>query len=307
MRPLVVVCGPTASGKTKLAVDLALTHGGEVVSADSMQVYRGMDIGTAKPTSAEMRGVAHHLVDILEPGEDFSVAQYAKLARETIADIHARGKLPILAGGTGLYIKAIADNIQYTDMPEDEVLRKRLRNEADELGGGALLERLAKVDPMLAEGLHQNDVGRIIRALEVYELTGERMSVWQERSRKDAAGYKLCMVGLGFRDRELLYERIGQRVDAMLGAGLLDEAKTLYDSGFSGTAAQAIGYKELFGYFRGEVSLEEAAERLKQETRRYAKRQLTWFRRDGRINWLYLDDGYDAALAEARGLIGEGV
>jgi tRNA dimethylallyltransferase len=302
-KPLVIICGPTATGKTKLAVDLALAHDGEVVSADSMQVYRGMDIGTAKPTAREMQGIPHHLLNILDPDEDFSVAQYAKLARESIAEIHARGRLPILAGGTGLYISAIADNIQYADVPTDTALRERLRAEAAVSGGEAMLRRLSEADPAPAKSLHPNNLGRIIRALEVYELTGVPLSEWQEQSRTTPSNYTLCIIGLEFREREKLYERIEERVDAMFVAGLLNEAKALYDAGFTGTASQAIGYKELFGYFRGEQSPEAAAERIKRETRRYAKRQMTWFRRDGRINRLYPDDGYDNVLQQAKKLV----
>ena len=300
-KPLLIVCGPTASGKTRLAIDLALRFGGEVVSADSMQVYKGMDIGTAKPTKQEMRGVLHHLIDMLRPDEDFSVAQYAQLARKIIADIHARGKLPILAGGTGLYIKAIADNIQYGKIPEDENLRERLRLQAQQLGNTRMLERLREIDPHLGETLHPNNLGRIIRAIEVYELTGEPMSLWQKRSREIPGEYSLCMLGLMYFDRALLYERIEKRIDEMLLRGLLDEAKALFEAGFSGTASQAIGYKELFGFLRGEQTLQEAVSGLKRETCRYAKRQLTWFRRDERIRWLYADNpgGYDRVFAEA--------
>ena len=301
-RPLLVVCGPTASGKTGLAIDLALRLGGEVVSADSMQVYKGMDIGTAKPTPREMRGVPHHLISIRHPDEAFSVAQYAQIAREAIADIHARGKLPVLAGGTGLYIKAIADNIQYGQIPRDADLREELRRRARDLGTGAMLERLREIDPELGGVLHPNDIGRIIRAIEVYELTGRPMSLWQKQSRETPGEYQMHMLGLTFSDRVLLYERIEKRIDIMLDSGLIDEAKQLYEAGFSGTASQAIGYKELFGFLDGKQTLEEAVSRLRQNTRRYAKRQLTWFGRDERIRWLYMDKpgGYEEALAQAR-------
>jgi tRNA dimethylallyltransferase len=251
-----------------------------------------------------MRGVPHHLTGILRPDEDFSVARYADLARACIADIHARGKLPILAGGTGLYISAIADHIQYGQIPENADLRARLRREAYSIGGEAMLNRLHEVDPTLAASLHPNNLGRIIRGIEVYELTGEPLSEWQKRSRALPGIYHLCILGLAFHDRDALYGRIERRVDAMLASGLLEEAKALCDAGFSGTAAQAIGYKELWGHLRGEQTLEEVAAKLKQETRRYAKRQLTWFRRDRRIRWLYLDNpgGYEAALREAHKL-----
>ena len=299
-QPLLIICGPTASGKTGLGVDLALEFGGEVVSADSMQVYKSMDIGTAKPTHEEKRGIPHHLIDILYPDEGFSVAQYAKLAREAIADIHARGKLPIIVGGTGLYINAIADNISYAEVPEDKNLRESLRENVRQHGNEFMLNRLRQIDPELSETLHPNNIGRIIRAVEVWELTGEPMSLWQKRSREIPCKYNLCMLGLTFSDRAVLYDRIEKRVDIMLKSGLLDETKLLLNAGFSGTASQAIAYKEFFDYLNGDQSLDEATSRLKQQTRRYAKRQLTWFRRDERIHWLYMDKPYDEVLAEAR-------
>jgi len=306
-QPLLVVCGPTASGKTGLGIDLALEFGGEIISADSMQVYKTMDIGTAKPTHEEKRGVPHHLIDILTPDETFSVAQYAKLARETIADIHTRGKLPILVGGTGLYINGVVDNISYAEVPEDKSLRERLRESARQHGNEAMLNRLRCIDPELSETLHPNNIGRIIRAIEVWELTGEPMSTWQKRSRETPAPYNLCMLGLTFKDRSLLYGRIEKRVDIMLQIGLIDEVKLLQKSGFldatACTASQAIAYKEFFDYLSGKQSLADAISHLKQQTRRYAKRQLTWFRRDERIHWLYMDNPYDDVLMEARAAI----
>ena len=303
MKPLIIVCGPTASGKTRLAVDLALHTGGEVISADSMQLYKGMDIGTAKPTTGEMRGVLHHLVDFLELNENFSVAKYAECARAVIAELHSAGKTPVMAGGTGLYIQAVTDNIRFFDIPEDAVLRERLRAEAKALGADEMHRRLAAIDSPLAEKLHPNNLGRVLRGLEVHELTGRQLSQFQTESRAVPCEYSLCMLCLNFRDREKLYERIDMRVDLMLEAGLLAEAEALYKSDFAGTAAQAIGYKELFGYFEGTSTLLEATELLKRETRRYAKRQLTWFGRDERIQWLYMDDGYDTACKQAKALI----
>ena len=302
-KPLVVVCGPTASGKTRLAVDLAKYLGGEVVSADSMQIYKDMDIGTAKPTAEEMQGIKHHLVDFLLPSESFSVARYAESARRIIDGIHISGKIPVMAGGTGLYIQAVTDNIQFFDMLENIELRKKLRDEAEKLGADEMYSRLQVIDPVLAENLHPNNMGRVLRGIEVYELTGKPLSIWQKESRAVPCEYDLCMFGLAFRDRERLYERIDLRVDQMLEAGLLQEAEELYKSEFVGTAMQAIGYKELFGYIRGEHTLEHATELLKRETRRYAKRQLTWFGRDERINWLYMDDGYEFAHKQALDLI----
>jgi tRNA dimethylallyltransferase len=297
--PLLVVCGPTASGKTALAVELAMRLSGEVVSGDSMQIYRDMAIGTALPTAEEKRGVPHHLLSFLDPAERFSVADYTALAGEIIAAIYNRGRLPIVAGGTGLYISSLIDNIQFTPLESDPALREELAAYAAKNGNHALWERLRAVDPALAATLHPNNRGRVIRALEVYTLTCLPMSEQQRRAREQPSSYAPHMLGLTFRDRERLYARIDTRVDKMLANGLVGEAQSLLERA-SATAAQAIGYKELFPYLRGEISLEEAAEAIKRETRRYAKRQLTWFRRDERIRWLFVDE-YDTlpALADA--------
>ncbi len=287
--PLLVVAGPTASGKTGLAVALCLQTGGEVISADSMQIYRRMNIATAKPTMAERCGVPHHMIDILEPGQSFSVADYVAHAKQTIAAVHVRGRLPVVAGGTGLYISSLADNIAFSPAPSDPALRQTLRREAEERGGEYLLEQLAAFDPETAARLHPNNLGRIIRAIEIYRLSGVTMSSQLQNSRLHPSDYDLCMLGLAFADRQWLYDRIDARVDQMLANGLLQEAQEIRELGLSGTAAQAIGYKELEGYFTGQCSLQEAVENLKRETRRYAKRQLTWFRRDPRIRWLEVD------------------
>ncbi len=290
MQPLLMVVGPTASGKTALAVALAQHFGGEVVSADSMQVYRGMDIATAKPTKAEMQGVPHHLLDFLPPESPFSVAEYLPLARNAIAEIASRGKLPIVAGGTGLYVSGLADNIIYSEHPSDPQLRKELELRCQNEGGEALLEELAKIDPPLAEKLHPNNTIRIIRGLEVYALTGVTMTEHQKNSRATPSPYRLCMIGLSCADRARLYKRIDRRADEMAAQGLFEEAREYLSRHDLSTAAQAIGYKELAGYFSGEKSREEALDDLKKETRHYAKRQLTWFRRDPRIHWLYSDE-----------------
>lgn len=300
-----VVLGPTAGGKTALSLALAKKLGGEIVCADSMQVYRGMDVGTAKPTRAERREVPHHLVDFLSPKEPFSAARYAELARKAVAGVNARGRLPILVGGTGLYIQAIVDNILFEPMPSDPRLRRELERRAGELGGQALLEELAKVDPGLAEKLHPNNLGRIIRGLEAYRLTGTPLSRWQERSRREPSPYNPCMLGIAFRDRQALYRRIEERVEDMLAKGLVEEAERLYSGGYGRTAVQAIGYKELFGFFRGEQDLAQAVAQIKQETRRYAKRQMTWFRRDKRVHWLYADAGDHGVLREALRIVGD--
>ncbi|MEM1483542.1 tRNA (adenosine(37)-N6)-dimethylallyltransferase MiaA [Oscillospiraceae bacterium PP1C4] len=287
--PLLVVVGPTASGKTGLAIELARSLNGEVVSADSMQIYKRMEIGTAKPTADEMGDISHHLIDFVEPDDAaFSVADYARLARTAIAEISARSKLPILSGGTGLYVNAVIDNIDYTDIASDEKVRQQLNALAQEKGNEHMLALLAEADPALAATLHPNNLGRILRALEVYRLTGITMSEHQRRSRLVPAQYDLCMLGLNFSDRAHLYERINRRVDLMIKAGLLDEAQEISKS-YGGTARQAIGYKELQPYLDGELPLEVCIDNLKQATRHYAKRQLTWFRRDERIHWILAD------------------
>lgn len=288
--PLVVLLGPTASGKTALAVWLAQRFGGEVVSADSMQIYKRMDIATAKPSKEEMGGIPHHLLDFLEPSVSFSVADYTSLAHQTIREIHERGNLPIMAGGTGLYIDSVVNNISFTEIATDETLRRELNLLAEEKGSVYLLEQLRGFDPALAEKLHPNNLPRIIRAIEVYRLTGVTMSEHQRQSRLQPSPYQALLLGLNFRDRQKLYARIDARVDQMLEAGLLTEAKEILCDPALKTAAQAIGYKELRGYFDGEETLAEAAEKIRQESRRYAKRQLTWFRKNPAIDWLYVDD-----------------
>lgn len=299
--PLLVVVGPTASGKTALSVRLAKALNGEVVSADSMQMYRGMDIGTAKPTRDEMDGVPHHLIDVLEPSETFSVADYAALCRPIIADIADRGKLPILTGGTGLYISAVTDHIQFSPIPSDEALREALRRQAREEGTEALHRMLRECDPESAAAIHPNNLGRVIRAIEVYRLTGVTISEYNRRSRAVPPPYRLCMLGLSSRDRQLLYHRIDRRVDRMVERGLLEEARAVLSrKDLSRTAAQAIGYKELRGWVDGTEDLGPLVERLKQESRNYAKRQLTWLRREKAVRWLMIDDYPDeSALFEA--------
>ncbi|BAS27577.1 tRNA (adenosine(37)-N6)-dimethylallyltransferase MiaA [Limnochorda pilosa] len=306
-RPLLVVVGPTAVGKTAVVLELAPMVGGEVVSADSMQVYRGLDVGTAKPSPEERRCVPHHLIDVAEPGERFTAARYQVLAREAIAAIHARGRLPILSGGTGLYVQAVLEPLLFPDAGEDLELRERLAREAAEQGPQALHRRLARVDPEAAARLAPGDVRRVVRALEVYERTGRPISQIQESSRREAPpAYRTLKVGLT-RPRTRLYARIDARVEEQLARGLVDEARRLLElgretgAGASGakTALQALGYKELFPYLEGRENLAEATERLKRATRRYAKRQLTWFRRDPEIVWLDLERFPDPRAAAA--------
>ena len=287
---LIAVVGPTASGKTALAIALAKELGGEIVSADSMQIYRGMDIATAKPTPEEMAEVPHHLIGFWPPEKPFSVAQYAVLAREKIDDILRRGRVPVLCGGTGLYIKAIVDHIQYEEETgEDAALRERLRRQAQDEGNLAVWRQLQAMDPKTAERIHPNNLGRVIRAIEVMQVSGRSIREQEERSRQAPCPYHVLQIGLRYRNRENLYERIGRRVDAMAEAGLPEEARAVRQQGLTATAAQAIGYKELYDWMDGTLPLEEALENLKRSTRRYAKRQLTWFGADARIRWIEPD------------------
>ena len=279
MKPnVIVVAGPTASGKTALGIRLAKALDGEIVSADSMQVYRSMPIATAQPTLEEKQGIPHHLMAFLDPWEPFSVAKYQSLAFDCIGDILSRAKVPILVGGTGLYIDAVVRNTRFLDC-EPTPVRAELEKELQTDGADALLERLRNVDPETAAALHVNDTKRIIRALELYESTGLTMSEQRAQSHCEESPYAFCKLLLCADDRSVLYRRIDQRVDQMLSDGLLQEAKAFCDLENASTAKQAIGYKELKPYFDGECSLEAAVERLKMETRRYCKRQLTWFRR----------------------------
>ncbi|MGN1105424.1 MAG: tRNA (adenosine(37)-N6)-dimethylallyltransferase MiaA [Huintestinicola sp.] len=283
--PVIVVCGPTASGKTAVGVELAIRLGGEVVSADSMQIYKGLAISTAKPTYEEMKGIPHHLMDFLEPDEPFSVADYVKMARECISDIRSRGKLPIIVGGTGLYINSLIDNISFDHIVSDDNLRKKLEAEASEMGKEHMHEKLRSLDPEAAERIHPNNIIRVIRAIEMCLLSGKSGSENREESRKNESPYEPCMIGLTCFDRHVLYDRINRRVDKMLEEGLEAEVRAVYEKYKLRTAFNAIGFKEMIPYFEGECSLEEATDKIKQETRHYAKRQLTWFRRDVRITW----------------------
>ena len=284
------VVGATASGKTSLSVELARRLNGEVISADSMQIYKGLSVATAKPTPDEMQGIPHHLIDFVPLDEEFSVARFCELGHEAIADISCRNKLPIVCGGTGLYVNALLNNIIFADIPSDEALRERLNAEFEERGGDALLERLRNIDPETAGRLSPADKKRIVRGLEVFELSGTTLSEFSRRSRAFPDRYKSCIIGIGYRDRQKLYDRINLRVELMLRDGLLDEVKNFYSENAGKTVVQAIGCKELLPYLRGEQTLDEAVEKLKMETRRFAKRQLTWFRRNDKIIWIYADE-----------------
>ena len=291
MNKIIVVCGATASGKTALAVELAKIYGGEIISADSMQIYTDMDIASAKATPEEQQGIPHHLLGFLKPSESFSVADYVRLANECARDIFSRGKTPIICGGTGPYISSFVDNITFDDSRCDYEFREEMERFARENGNGALLEKLRKVDPETAETLHENNVGRIIRALEVYKTTGHTISYAKKMSRANPSPYDFIMLTIEYADRSVLYKRIDRRVDAMMERGLLEEARSCFGQPNRPTAAQAIGCKELYPYFRGEKSLDDCVEELKLRTRQYAKRQLTWFRRDKRIRSVVVDEG----------------
>lgn len=303
--PIVAVVGPTASGKTRLAIDIAQNYGGEVVSADSMQIYQGMNIGTAKPDKDEMRGIPHHMMDFVNINSDYSVAQYVKDAHAVIAEIHSRGKLPVLAGGTGLYVDSLINNIKFDKTVRSEKLRAELKTIADEKGSEYLLKMLEEFDPQTAAALHPNNTGRIIRAIEVYKTTGETMTQMREKSRQTPKIYNACMLGLTFEDREKLYSRIDERVDQMMKTGLTEEVKNLLDNGavMNSTAMQAIGYKEIAEAIQNSEKPETASEKIKLGTRHYAKRQLTWFRRNKDINWIEASMPYEKICQTAFDII----
>ncbi len=288
---LLVIVGPTASGKTALAVECAKKFDGEIISADSMQIYKGMSIATAKPTEEEMQGIPHYLIDFVDVTSQYSVAQFVADAEKCCRDILSRGKLPILAGGTGLYVDSFVNNISFSEADGDEALRKRLSDELNAVGAEKMLEKLSQLDPEYAAKLHPNNKKRIMRAFEIYTLTGKTPTEAAALSRKEPSRYNCCFVGINYKSREILYDRINRRVDLMMANGLLEEAKIYYDLPKKSTASQAIGYKELKPYFDGEISLEQAVENLKIGTRHYAKRQLTWFRRNESIKWFYPDEG----------------
>lgn len=299
---LICICGPTASGKTALSVALAKQLHTEIISADSMQIYRGMDIGTAKPTAEERQGVPHHLLDICEPGEAFSVARYVELADAAAQDVLSRGMIPIVAGGTGLYMDALIECSTFSGDETDLSVREKYQRMAAEQGNEAVHACLAKVDPEGADRLHPNNLKRVIRALEVYEQTGMTIDAFNRLHKRPAPKYAALKIGVCPAERQTLYDRIDRRVDQMLADGLLEETKRLLDSGaLAGTAAQAIGYKELLGYLQGDAPLADCVALLKQRSRNYAKRQLTWLKRDDNIHWIYYNNGEElpAILQEA--------
>lgn len=277
---VIAVVGATASGKTSLAVEIAKAVGGEIISSDSMQIYKGMTIATAQPSEEEKQGIPHHLIAFLEPDETYSVAQFVEDAKKCIAEITARGRVPVIAGGTGLYTDSLLGGIDFGEVPDNQEMRASLKSRLEAEGAEALLEELRGIDPETAQTLHVNNTGRILRALEVYYLTGETISQQKIKSREKGTELESLYIYIDYSDRQLLYDRIEKRVDIMVESGLLPEAEKFIALGEETTSKQAIGYKELKPYFSGECSLEEALDNLKKETRHYAKRQMTWFRRN---------------------------
>ena len=306
MNRIICIAGPTASGKTTLAVELAKELNGEVVSCDSMQVYRRMDIGTAKPTKEEMQGIVHHMIDVAEPDEDFSVSRYCDMASPIVDDILARGKTAVIAGGTGLYMDSLIRGNAFAPFPATGV-RERLEEQADAEGMQAMLRRLQSVDPDSAARLHLSDRKRILRALEVWLEAGETITEHNRKTQAIPPRYTPLWLGLDFADRGELYHRIDTRVDAMLEMGLMEEIRELLASGIPAkcTAMQAIGYKEFVNALNGEETVEKAAEEVKKSSRHYAKRQLTWFRRNPRLHWLTRQTGQknEEILTAARQII----
>lgn len=297
---IIAVAGPTASGKTALAIEIAEMIGGEVISNDSMQIYRGMEIGTAAPTKEEMRGIPHHMIGIADPSEEFSCADYSALAKNKITDIIQRGKIPVFCGGTGLYLDSVLSRGDMSESEKNDVLRKELSAFAEKYGNIALHDRLRLHDPESAAAIHPNNLRRVIRALEIFESTGITKTEWDKRSQKEELPYDVHMAIIEFASRDLLYSRIEKRVDIMMESGILDEARNLFQKGLlkgDKPAAQAIGYKEFIPYFEGEQSLDEAVLAIKQNTRRYAKRQITWFKKYSNACRLTPDRGEDLLSA----------
>ncbi len=287
--PVLAIVGPTASGKTGLGAALAQMYHGEVVSADSMQIYAGLDIATAKPTAAEMCGVPHHLIGCVPMDTAFSVADYMALAKPLIAEIHSRRHLPVLVGGTGLYVSSLLSNVQLAPTRQDAALRQELLAFAAQHGNEALHLRLAEKDPQAAAEIHPNNLVRVVRALEICLSSGKTFTQCKAESHCVPSPYHSLQIGLTYSDRQILYDRINRRVDEMAANGLVEEARAVYENASLRTAYHAIGYKELIPYFEQKMTLAECLDRIKQETRRYAKRQLTWFRKNDDIQWIILD------------------
>ncbi len=285
----IVIVGPTASGKTSLGVYVAEKFGGEVISADSMQIYKGLSVSTAKPTAEEMRGIKHHLIDFLDVTEQYSVSDYCKDARKCFDDIVSRGKLPVIVGGTGLYIDSFLTNTEFLDDASSSEIKDSLKAQLEEKGIEYMYNQLVEIDPKAAEKIHPNNTVRVLRALEVYYSSGKTITEQVELSHSVESDIEALYIGITYNDREKLYDRINRRVDVMVSQGLVEEAKDFFSNEYSKTSFNSIGCKEIKPYIDGISSLDECLERLKLSTRRYAKRQLTWFRRNQNINWIYPD------------------
>lgn len=293
---VIVICGATASGKTALSIELAKKINGEIISCDSMQIYKDMDIGTAKPTKEEMEGIKHYLIDFVSPDKRYSVADYKKDAKKAIKEILEKGKTPIVVGGTGLYVDSLIYEIEYPNIEFNEEYRKKLEKEVEEKGLEELYKRAKEIDPKAIEKISPNDQKRILRILEIYNATGKNKTEQEKESRKNEVEYDYKVYALDW-DREKLYERINKRVDIMLEQGLIEEVKTIYHKYEKfPTAMQGLGYKEVVEYLEGKITKEEMIEKIKQETRRYAKRQLTWFRKNKQTIWLKAEDGIQNSI-----------
>ena len=296
-KKIVVICGPTASGKTGLSLVLAKQFNGEIISADSMQVYKGLDIGTAKATAEEQSVATHHLVDFLEPSQPYNVEIFTRLAKEKIKDIISKGKLPIIVGGTGLYVESLVNGITFTEQTVDKSLKEKLQQQLEKNGKEWMYDQLVKIDPQYAESVHPNNAVRVLRALEIYHSTGVTMTQQIAASKPKEKPYDVLYLATGFNNRENLYANINKRVDIMVDLGVLDEAEYVYkNKDIFVNSAAAIGYKEFFPYFEGLNTLDECIDELKKASRHYAKRQLTWFNRMKEINWLMVDDDEDYKL-----------
>ena len=289
-KKIIVICGPTASGKTGLSILLAQKFGGEIISADSMQIYKKLDIGTAKATAEEQAAVPHHLVDILHPDQPYNVQQFVEMAAQAIDDITSRGKIPVIAGGTGLYIESLINGIKFSDQPDNTGIKQQLQQELAENGKEYMYNILNEIDPDYARTVHMNNTVRVLRAIEIYRLTGHNMSWQLENSKPAEKPYDVLLIGLNYEDRQKLYNNINLRVDIMMNEGIIPEARYVYENRETfKTCTSAIGYKEFFPYFENTSGLDECVDKLKQASRNYAKRQLTWFNRMKEVNWLFID------------------
>lgn len=288
---IIVIVGPTAVGKTYVSIELAKKLGTEIISADSMQIYKGMDVGTAKIKTEEMQGIKHHMIDLIYPDENYSVSDFKREAEKNIDEMISRGKVPVIVGGSGLYVNSLIYDLDFSNAKSNEKLRDYYTYYHKEHGEDALYEKLKKIDPESAEKIHKNNVKRVIRALEVYDLTGRKFSETNTDIRKKSSKYDFILIGLSM-DRKILYERINQRVDKMINEGLVEEVKSLIDKGFEKKliSMQAIGYKEIIEFLEGNITFEEAVNILKQNTRHFAKRQFTWFLKDENVKWFDIED-----------------